>query len=367
MKNRAWYVSLLVMLVAVVLVRAQTPAGGVSQTPGRGATEPPGPPTPAGGIIEKFDPALDAIISPNAKVELVAGDFGVAEGPVWIDDGATGYLLFSDIPANVIYKWTPDGQVSVFLAKSGYTGTDPLNAGGQVNSGARGRLAVILLGTNGLTLDAQGRVVMATTGDRNIARMEKDGTRTVLADRWDGKRFNGPNDLVVKSNGALYFTDAVYGLRGGAKAATREIPFFAVFLVKDGKVDVVGDKDGNPNGISISPDEKVLYVGSGGKILRYDIQPDDMLANGRVLIDSGTDGMKVDQKGNLYLTSRNVLIVSPEGKRLGQIRLPGEAAGSSPLNVAFGDADRKTLFIAAQSKLYRVRLNVAGTKPAVRY
>ena len=349
MKNRARYFSLSVMFLATALVRAQTPAGGV---------------------IERFDPALDAIVSTNAKVELLAGDFGIAEGPVWIEDRPTGYLLFSDIAANVIYKWTPDGQVSVFLEKSGYTGGDPLNVGGQVNSGARGRLAVIALGSNGLTLDPQGRVVIASHGDRNIARLEKDGTRTVLADRHDGKRFNGPNDLVVKSNGALYFTDAVFGLRGGAKSPAREMPFFGVFLVKDGKVAVV-DKDpqgGSPNGIALSPDEKYLYVGSGGKILRYDIQPNDMAANGRVLIESGTDGMKVDQKGNLYLTANgNVLIVSPEGKRLGQIRLPGEAAGNGALNLGFGDSDAKTLYITAQTRLYRIRLNVPGTRPAVRH
>ena len=348
MKNRVRYFSLAAMFVATALVRAQTPAGGV---------------------IERFDPALDALVSAKAKVELLAGDFGIAEGPVWIEDRPTAYLLFSDIPANVIYKWTPDGQVSVFLAKSGYTGSDPLNVGGQVDSGARGRLAVIALGSNGLTLDPQGRVVIATHGDRNIARLEKDGTRTVLADRYDGKRFNGPNDLVVKSNGALYFTDAVYGLRGGAKSPAREMPFFGVFLVKDGKVEVV-DKDpqgGSPNGIALSPDEKYLYVGSGGKILRYDIQPNDMAANGRVLIESGTDGMKVDQKGNLYLTNGNVLIVSPAGKRLGQIRLPGEVAGNRALNLGFGDSDAKTLYITAQTRLYRVRLNVPGTRPAVRH
>jgi gluconolactonase len=349
MKNTARCLSLSIVLAASALARAQAPSGGV---------------------IERFDPALDAIVSASATVELLAADFGIAEGPVWIDDGPGGYLLFSDIAANVIYKWTPDGRISVFLEKSGYTGSNPLNAGGQVNSGARGRLAVIALGSNGLTLDPQGRIVIASHGDRNIARLEQDGTRTIVADRYDGKRFNGPNDLVVKSNGTVYFTDTVYGLRGGAGSPAREMPFFGVFLVKDGKVDVV-DKDpqgGSPNGIALSPDEKFLYVGSGGKILRYDIQPNDIAANGRVLLESGTDGMKVDQNGNLYLTANgNVLIVSPEGKRLGQIRLPGEAAGNRALNVGFGDPDRKTLYVTAQTRLYRIRLNVPGTRPAVRH
>jgi gluconolactonase len=325
---------------------------------------------PLSAFVERFDPAVDAIVPADAQVEMLAQDFGIAEGPVWIDDGRLGYVLFSDIAANVIYRWSPGGGVSVFLERSGYTGPDPTNAGAQVNGGPRGRVAVIALGSNGLTLDPQGRVVIASHGDRNVSRLERDGTRTVLADRFDGKRFNGPNDLVVKSNGAIYFTDTQFGLRGGVKSPARELPFFGVFLVKDGKVHVV-DKDpqgGSPNGIAMSPDEKYLYVGSGGKIIRYEIQPDDIAVNGRVLIDAGTDGMRVDQNGNLYLTTNgNVLIVSPDGKRLGQIRLPAEMGGNRALNLGFGDPDLRTLYITAQTRLFRTRLLVPGTRPAVRY
>lgn len=339
-------------LLLLVLVLPLTPTSVRAQTPG-------------GNAIERLDPAIDEIVSVGAKLEVLGEHFGITEGPLWIHAGRSAYLLFSDIPANVIYKWTPDGQVSVFLEKSGYTGTDILNAGGQATSG---RLAVIVHGSNGLTLDPEGRIVIATHGDRNIVRLEKDGTRTVVADRYEGKRLNGPNDLAVKSNGALYFTDNQFGLRGGPKSPARELPFFAVFLVKNGKVEAVAkDPEGGlPNGIAISPDEKCLYVGSGGKIIKYDVQPDDTLANGRVLIESGTDGMKVDQRGNLYLTTTGgVVIVSPEGKRLGVIRLP-EMLGGRATNVAFGDADARTLYITAQTRLYRIRLNVPGTRPAVR-
>lgn len=328
-----------VMLLALSLVRAQTPNGQV---------------------VERLDPAIDSIVSADAKLELLGEHFGTTEGPLWIQEGPSGHLLFSDIPANVIYKWTPDGKVSVFLEKSGFTGADNSNVGAQSTSG---RLAVIGLGSNGLALDPQGRIVIATHGDRNIARLEKDGTRTVVADRYDGKRFNGPNDLVVKSNGALYFTDTRFGLRGGDQSPARELPFYGVYLVKDGKV-VLLEKDpqgGAPNGIALSPDEQYLYVGSGGKILRYEIRPDDTIANGRIVIESGSDGMKVDEKGNLYLTADGgVLIVSAEGKRLGVI--PAKVLGNRTTNVAFGDRDRMTLYITVRTHVYRIRLKVAGSR-----
>jgi gluconolactonase len=319
--------------------------------------------SPGGRAVERLDPALDAIVSPDATPELLDDHFGTTEGPIWIQEGQAGYLLFSDIPANVIYKWAPGSGVSVFLEKSGYTGTDISNVGAQSTSG---RLAVIVLGSNGLALDPQGRVVIATHGDRNIVRLENDGRRVVLADRYDGKRFSGPNDLVIKSNGALYFTDNIFGLRGRDKSPARELPFNGVYLVKDGKVQLL-DKNpqgGSPNGIALSPDEKLLYVGSGGKIVRYEIQPDDTIANQHVLLESGTDGMKADERGNLYLTTRGaVVIVSAEGKHLGTIHLPGTpGVPTTTTNVAFGDADRKTLYIAARTHLYRIRLKVAGPR-----
>ena len=318
---------------------------------------------PALGSIERLDPRLDAILAPDTRLELLGEHFGATEGPVWVQEGQTGYLLFSDMPANVVYKRTSDGQVSVFLEKSGYTGDDVLNAGAQSTSG---RLAVILIGSNGLTLDPQGRLAIAAMADRAVARIEKDGTRTVLADRFEGKRFNGPNDLVVKANGALYFTDFAGGMRGRDKSPSREMPFMGVYLVKDGKVAVL-EKDpggGAPNGIALSPDEKILYVGGGGKIHSYDIRDDDTIANGRVLIETGTDGMKVDRAGNIYTTTgATVRIFAPaDGKPLGTIHLP-DILGVSATNVAFGDADSMSLYITARTHVFRIRLKTPGIRP----
>ncbi len=164
--------------------------------------------------------------------------------------------MFSDLIANVIYKWTPGGQLSAFLENI-YDGPDILNVGQQTR---RGRMNVIIIGSNGLTIDREGRLIVASPASRAVFRLEKDGTRTVLADRYQGQRFNGPNDLVMKSNGSLYFTDGNSGLRGGATSPLREIPFNGFYLVRDGGVTLVGSNEGFtqgfPNGIALSPDEK---------------------------------------------------------------------------------------------------------------
>ena len=320
--------------------------------------------TPNARAVVRLDPALADIIAADAKVELLKGDyFGFVEGPVWVQEGRTGYLLFSDVAANAIYKWTPEGKVSVFLERSGYTGTDTANVGGQ---SFNGRLHLIVFGSNGITLDRQGRVVFATHGDRTIARLEKDGTRTVLADKYDGKRLNSPNDLVMKSNGSLYFTDPPGGLRGGARSPAKELPYSGVFLLKDGKLQaLVQDPEGFPNGIALSPDEKYLYVNGARKIMRYEITADDAIANGQLFVDmtadpapGGTDGMKVDEKGNVYCTGAGgVWIISPAGKHLGTIRLPEPAA-----NLAFGDADSKSIYFTARQSLYRIRVKIPGVR-----
>ena len=207
--------------------------------------------------IERLDPALDAIIAPTAKLETLGDRFALTEGPVWVGDGANGYLLFSDNAANVIYKWAPGVPLSVFLERSGFTGTDNTKVGAQT---VAGRVPILLIGSNGLALDPQGRLVVTAMNDRTVYRLEADGTtRTVLADRYDGKRFNGPNDIVIKSNGAVYFTDTVWGLRGADNDPARELPYSGFFLIKDGKVTLLGgDRDAPgmfPNGITLSPDE----------------------------------------------------------------------------------------------------------------
>ena len=318
--------------------------------------------------VVRLDPALDALIAPGAKAELLKGDyFGAIEGPVWVDaDG--GYLLFSDMAANVIYKWTSAGQLSVFLEKSGYTGTDLNNVGGQYTNG---RLHLLLIGSNGLTLDREGRLIIAGMTDRNVTRLEKNGMRTVLADRYAGKRLNSPNDLVVKSDGAIYFTETTSGIRGRDEGPAREIPFHGLYVIQDGMLRLL-DKDPQgaaPNGIAFSPDEKILYVNGGTKITAYDVRNDDTLANPRVLIDTAlekvagnTDGMKVDRSGNIYFSGPGgVWIVSPQGRHLGTIVTPERVA-----NLAFGGADSKTLYLAGGRSLWRIRVNTAGIRPTTR-
>ncbi len=322
--------------------------------------------------IIRLDPALDAIVSPEAKLETLGDRFGLTEGPVWIQDGGAGYLVFSDLTANVIYKRTPDGQLSV-LAENIYDGPDLLNVGQQTRSG---RMATIIIGSNGMTLDRQSRLIVASPAARVVMRFEKDGTRTILADRFEGKRFSGPNDVTVRSDGAIYFTDGNSGLRGGASSPARELALNAFYLIKDGKVTQLDTNrdfpDTFPNGIALSEDERHLFVTMGRKILRYDVRPDGTVDSRREFLDvAGNDGMKVDRRGHLYSTTGagpgEVRITSADGKRLGTIQLP-EIPGEPrrqvcATNVAFGDADARGLYITACNLLFRVRLNTPGIRP----
>lgn len=182
--------------------------------------------------IIRLDPSLDAIVSQDAKLETLGEHFGLTEGPVWTQDPGGGYLLFSDLTANVIYKRTPDGQLSV-LAENIVDSRNLLNVGQQTRSG---RMATIIIGANGLTLDRQGRVIVCSPAARVVMRLEKDGTQTILADRYEGKRFSGPNDVTVRSDGAIYFTDGNSGLRGGAASPARELALNGFYLIKDGTV-----------------------------------------------------------------------------------------------------------------------------------
>ena len=329
-------------------------------------------PVPRDFKIIKLDAAFDSVVSPDAKLETLGDHFGLTEGPVWVSDASSGYLLFSDLTANVIYKRTPDGQLSAFVENL-YDGPDILNVGQQTRSG---RMAVIIIGSNGLTLDRQGRLIVCSPAGRTVLRLDKDGKRTVLADRYNGKRFSGPNDVIVKSDGAIYFTDGNSGLRGGATSQARELSQNGFYLIKDGNVtELDSNKDfpGTfPNGITMSPDERHLYVTFGRKIVRYDVQADDTVTNRREFLDvAGNDGMKVDRQGNLYSTTGagpgEVRITSPEGKRLGTIQLPdmpGEPRQQvCATNVGFGDVDGKGLYITACNLLFRIRLNASGIPP----
>ena len=361
---------LLTIAVGFGVVSAQAPAPGGGR--GAAATESQ---SAAPFRIVKSDPALDAILAPNARLETMAEHVGLSEGPLWVSEGNGGFLLFSDLTANRIYKRSADGTLSVYMGNI-YDGPDILNAG-QQTVGAGG-MAVIIIGSNGITLDPQGRLVICSDAARKLIRVEKDGTRTVLADRFEGKQFSGPNDVVVKSNGAAYFTDGNSGLRGGRNSPQRELPFNGFYLVKDQKVTYQGgDREpggAGPNGITLSPDEKYLYVSAGRTVMRYDVNPDDSVSNGKVFIaDMGSDGMKTDLKGNLYTTGNDqgragVRITSPEGKTLGMIQFPVEVKEPRPrivaTNVAFGGPDAKSLFMTAGSNVYKIQLKVAGVRPA---
>jgi len=317
------------------------------------------------GQIIRVDPGLDALIAAGAHIEKVADGFGFVEGPVWIHTSSPGFLIFSDIPANVINKWTPDGKVSVFLEKSGFSGSDPGDAGFQLNNG---HTMVTLYGSNGITIDKQGRVTYCTHGDRDVVRVEKDGKRTVLADRYEGKRLNSPNDLVYRSDGSLYFTDPPFGLRKLADDPKKELPFAGVYRWANGKLQLLNKDFGAPNGIAFSPDEKILYVNDSFSKMywRFDVQPDGTLANKKLLIDMSSskedgvpDGIKIDQKGNLYGAGPGgVWVLTPEGKHLGTIKPP-----ENPANLAWGDADAKTLYFTAVTGLYRLRVNIPGIRP----
>jgi gluconolactonase len=339
--KKYWIIVLVVAAVAVGLAAAQTPRPG---------------------SVVKLDAALDAIVSPNAKVEVIKDDyFGIAEGPIWIKEGQSGYLLFSDIGSNNIYKLTPDGKLSVAIEKTGWSGTDTATLQAYI-SGFNGRIYTVAFGSNGIAMDPQGRLLWAAQGDRAIIRQEKDGKRTVLADRYEGKRLNRPNDLVVKSDGLIYFTDPFAANRPGV-----ELDFGGVFLIKDGKLQVV-EREYGPNGIVFSPDEKYLYVNGAQKIYRYDVQPNGLLANRKLFVDmsvdktpGGSDGMKVDQRGNLYSSGPGgVWIISPEGKHLGTIIAP---EGGGVTNVGFGDPDGKTLYLTVRRTLAKIHTNIPGVRP----
>lgn len=346
---------MLAALMACAVAAAQTPTG----TPFR---------------IERLHPSLDDVVAGDAMLETLGDRFALTEGPVWVREGDDGFLLFSDNAANVIYKWAAGRPLSVFLERSGYTGTDVTRVGAQT---VAGRVPILLIGSNGLALDPEGRLVVTAMNDRTVYRLERDGRRTILADRFEGRRFNGPNDIVVASNGSIYFTDSVWGLRGAAKDPDRELPFSGFFLIRDGEVRLLGgDREAPgrfPNGITLSPDERRLYVtAGGGRTMRYDILPDGGVANGRLFVEHGSDGMRVDTRGNLYTTSGGtpgvVQITSADGVPLGRLHLPQPATEPRPrvcaTNVAFGDGDDRGLYITACTHLFRIRLKIPGVRPA---
>jgi gluconolactonase len=317
--------------------------------------------------IQKLDPALDQIVPANAKLERVAQGFDKwTEGPVWTRQGS---LLFAEIPANNIDIWIPGKGSHVFIHPSGYTGAEPYKGPEP--------------GSNGMTLDAKGRVTIAGHARRNVWRLESVDPHaqiTVLADSYEGKKLNSPNDVVYRSDGSLYFTDPPYGLpTQGDNDPLKELKVNGVYRIPNAlhqkagappdsaKLQLIIRDLPRPNGIAFSPDEKTLYVSDSGKKIwmKYPVHPDGSVGDGTLLLDAsgdkapgGPDGIRVDKAGNLYGAGPGgVWIISPEGKHIGTFLLPEVVS-----NVAWGDKDGKTLYITASTSIYRIKLNATGVR-----
>jgi gluconolactonase len=321
--------------------------------PGRTATAQEGKASTAIGTIERVDPRFDALVPRGAVLEKIAEGYDWAEGPVWVPKGG-GFLLFSDVPQNTVYLWKDGQGAKVFLMPSGYTGS--ILRGGEP-------------GSNGLVLDPEGRLVLMQHGDRRVARSDGDGKFVTLADRYQGKRLNSPNDGAYKSNGDLYFTDPPYGLLKQNDDPAKELDFNGVFrLSKGGELTLLTKELTRPNGIAFSPDEKTLYVANSDPEkaiwMAFDVKDDGTLGTGRVFYDATKwvkgrpglpDGMKVDASGNLFATGPGgVLVFSPDGTYLGRFN-----TGVPTANCGWGE-DGSTLFVTADNAIGRVKLNTRG-------
>jgi len=322
---------------------------------------------PQSAMIERLDPAINAIVPEKATLQKVAGGFTWTEGPVWIH---AGYLLFAEITSDSIREATPDGGVSIFMQPSGYKGSVPY--GGPEP------------GSNGMTLDSKGRLTVAGHAQRDVWRLETlrpKGQVTILADSYEGKRLNSPNDLVYKSDGSLYFTDPPYGLRTQDDTdPEKQLQINGVYRIPGALQQAPGSQPDRaklqlllkdlprPNGIAFSPDEKYLYVSDSGKEvwMKYSVQADGSLTNGKLFADAsgdkrdgGPDGIKVDRSGNLYGSGPGgVWIFSPDGKHLGTIDMPEKMS-----NVAWGGPDARTLYITDSTSIYRINLKIPGVRP----
>ncbi len=340
MRQISWFLVSVIMAVGASFA----PESG-AQSGGDGVRE------AGAGSIRRVDPRLDALVPADASIEKLADGFVFIEGPIWVRDESR--LLFSDVRGNAIYQWTEADGASAFI--------DPVFDGDTSGLGS--------VGSNGLTLDAEGRLVICEHGNRVISRLESDGTRSTVVDAYHGSRLNSPNDLVYSSDGWLYYTDPSYGLEGLEDSPLREVDFNGVYrLSPAGELELISRDQTRPNGIALSPDESTLYVANSdpNKALwmAYDVGADGV-SNPRVFYDvtgeeaeGSADGMKVDNAGNVFATGPGgVWIFSPDGAHLGTIH-PDEV----PANVAWGD-DGRTLYMTARTGLYRIRLSTAGAIP----
>jgi gluconolactonase len=304
------------------------------------------------GVIERVDPRFDELVPEDAVIEQLAEGFDWSEGPVWIPND--GFLVFSDVPQNVAFKWEEGSGISEFLRPSGFTG-----------KGESGREP----GSNGLLLDFEHRLILCQHGDRRVSRLKPDNSFEELVSGYEGMRFNSPNDAVLKSNGDLYFTDPPYGLTGLNESPLKELDFNGVYrLSASGELTLLTSELTFPNGIAFSPDENTLYVAVSDPdnpvIMAFDVTADGLIENGRVFFDTSPwaenlpglpDGLKVDQKGNVFATGPGgVNVFDPEGTFLGRFN-----TGVATANCGWGD-DGSTLYITADAYLCRVKLRTKG-------
>jgi gluconolactonase len=299
--------------------------------------------------VVRLDPAIDALIAPDAKIEKVATGFTFAEGPLWRE----GRLWFSDVRGDKLRAVTPDGQVELLMENPG---------------GVKDKTPGMDQGTGGMAPDKDGSVLICRQGSRDIVRLDDKMRVTPFLDSFEGKHLNSPNDLVFAPDGSLWFTDPPYGLKGMDRSPDKQLPYNAVFRYANGKLIPAITDLPTPNGIGFSPDGKTLYVSNSGPMMTvhaYDVAKDGTVSNDRVFISypprSGRgipDGLKVDMEGNIWSTGPGgIRIISPAGKVLGQIKLPEVAA-----NLGFA-GDGHTLYIAASTTIYRLQVKVAGEMP----
>ncbi|QIL76311.1 SMP-30/gluconolactonase/LRE family protein [Hymenobacter sp. HDW8] len=318
--------------------------------PARAQRRPPVYPTLGSVLPDKA--AMSQLVAPDAKIEVLASGFTWPEGPVWSKQH--GALLFSHAPQNVIYRWKEGEPLAEHLKPAGYTGLGTYSKES---------------GSNGLAFDKQGQLVACEHGDRRISVLLKDGGKRTLADSYEGKRLNSPNDLVIKSNGDIFFTDPPYGLPEQEKDPRRELDFSGVYrIAKSGQITLVIQDLTRPNGLAFSPDEKTLYVTQSDPkravVMAYPVRENGSLGKGRVFFDATPltsqlagmpDGIKVDQQGNVFTTGPGgVHVLAPDGTHLGRIGLPVAVA-----NLAWGD-DGSTLYLTASNYLCRIRTLTKG-------
>jgi gluconolactonase len=312
---------------------------------------------PTIGTVERHDPGLDALIAPDAKIEVLGAGFTWSEGPVW--DRANNQLLFSDVPENRIHAWSVETGVTVFMEPSGYTGVFPH---------PRGK------GSNGLAYDNDGQLLICEHGDRRVSQLLTGGGKRTVTDHVNGKRFNSPNDLAIDTAGNIWFTDPPYGLPEGFNDPRRELDYAGVYLhrAETGETELLTKELPWPNGIALSPDEQTLYVAQSNReepiVMAYPIRQDLSLGVGEVIFDMSDltggpgrggdpDGLKVDQAGNLWISGRGgIQVVSPTGVHLGSI-----VVGQNTANCGFGGEDGSVLYITSDMYLVRIQTQVRGT------